>query len=92
MRSNPNVCIEICEDYDLVASENACDFGMRYKSVIADGNVEFIDNISEKQKAVDIIVRQCSDKSYDIPESTLKNIAVYRLRIERISCKVSGYY
>ena len=56
IRENPNVCFEIDTDVELVEAENACDYGMKYKSVIGFGNATFVENADEKEKALSIII------------------------------------
>ena len=91
LKFNPNVCIEFDADDEVIGSEDACVFGMKYKSVIASGKAVFLEDIHEKRTAVNILVRQYSDKSFIIPDEALKNMAVLKVDIQNISGKISGY-
>ena len=91
LRKNPNVCFE----FDLIAepieSENACDWSMRYRSVIGFGKAVFIENADEKCEALDVIMAQYSDGRFQFPEKMLKATAVFKIEIESITGKQSGF-
>src|SRR5512140_1677148 len=58
LRDNPSVCFEADIPGDLRGSETACSWGMRYKSVIGFGESYFIEDRSEKKKALGILMKK----------------------------------
>jgi uncharacterized protein len=89
LRTNPNICVEISADYELVTSGKACDFGMKYRSIIASGKAVFIDDLAGKKKALEIIMNQYSNMEFDINESAIQKITVFKAVIAEMSCKIS---
>ena len=63
---------------------------MNYLSVIGFGKAEFIEDDQAKREALDIIMKQYSDKSWVYKEGTLKKITIMEVKIENITGKRSG--
>lgn len=91
MRKNPNVCFEFDLISGTIESENACDWSMKYQSVIGFGRAAFIESPDEKRRALTIIMRQYSDRRYRFPENMLKATAVFKVNIESMTGKRSGF-
>ncbi|MCD6117587.1 pyridoxamine 5'-phosphate oxidase family protein [bacterium] len=89
LKQNPNVCFEVDIDAQVVKSEEACGWNMKYKSIIGSGRVIFIDNHKEKVKALDIITKHYSGKHLDIPEYKAATTCVFKIEIEDMTCKVN---
>ena len=94
LSKNPHVCVAFSTDHELyLQSENvACSYGMKYKSVLIEGEVEFIDDFDEKIRILNIIMRQYTkrdDFNYNAP--AVKNVAVMRVKTNSISAKAFGY-
>ena len=91
IRENPNVCFEFDLITEPIESENACDWSMRYQSVIGFGKAVFIESSDEKRKALSIIMAQYSNRLFQFPENMLKATAVIKVEIESITGKQSGF-
>jgi uncharacterized protein len=91
IKKNNRVCFEFDIAHELVKSEKACNWGMKFKSVIGFGKAFFVENIEEKQEALGIIVQNYTDKTFLFPEESLKSILVVKIDIEQIAGKKSGY-
>jgi nitroimidazol reductase NimA-like FMN-containing flavoprotein (pyridoxamine 5'-phosphate oxidase superfamily) len=90
LKINNDVCFEFDIDQEVVPSDNACKFGMKYQSVIGFGKALFVEDDIEKQKALDIIMRQYSDKDYDFTKELVQNILIIKVEIETITGKQAG--
>jgi len=90
LKKNPNVCFELDMIAETMESENACDWSMKYQSVIGFGRASFLESSEEKCKALDIIMRQYSGRQYQFPENKLKATAVFKVKIESMTGKHSG--
>ncbi len=90
IRKNNNVCFEVDINHELVKADKACDWGMKYKSVIGFGKAVFIEDIESKRKALDVIMQQYSEKSFEYPANAIENIVVIKVEIESIKGKHSG--
>ncbi|MCK5541376.1 MAG: pyridoxamine 5'-phosphate oxidase family protein [Desulfobacterales bacterium] len=91
LKQNNKVCFEFDIDHELVESEKGCNWGMNFKSVIGFGKTYFIENPEEKQKALDIIMQQYTTKHFKFPAKQLNNTLVWKIDIEQITGKKSGY-
>jgi len=54
---------------------------MKYKSVLGFGKAYFVDSFEAKCAAMDIIMQQYSDGTFDYPKTKVKNTAVIRVEI-----------
>jgi uncharacterized protein len=92
IKLNSNACFEISEDIEIVKSENPCDFGTRYKSVIGNGNIELVKNNEEKIIGLNIIMKQHTGKTgFEFDAMRVDKIIILKLLIKNITGKKSGY-
>jgi len=93
LKNNPNVCVSFSADHQLrwVNEEVACSWGMKYRSVLAYGKVEFIDDFDEKEKALKIIMKNYSDIDFSFNAPAVKEVLVFRLKIEKLDGRALGY-
>jgi nitroimidazol reductase NimA-like FMN-containing flavoprotein (pyridoxamine 5'-phosphate oxidase superfamily) len=90
IRKNSNVCFEFDLVVDILESADACDWSIKYQSVIGFGQAEFIEDADEKVQALKIIMAQYSDREFEFPENMLKATAVFKVEIESMTGKQSG--
>ena len=91
LQKNQNVCFEFDIDTEILESEKACAWGVKYQSVIGFGKASFLELPDDKQKALDIIMSQYSDKSFPFPENIIKKTAVIKIEIASMRGKQSGF-
>ena len=93
LKQNPNVCIVFSTDHVLTKqSENvACSYTMKYRSVLAFGKVEFIEDNQEKISALDILMKQYSGNSFTYNEPSLNGVCVIKVNIEKLEARAYGY-
>jgi nitroimidazol reductase NimA-like FMN-containing flavoprotein (pyridoxamine 5'-phosphate oxidase superfamily) len=60
---------------------------MKSQSVIAWGEVEFIEDIKEKENILHIIMAQYTDKKFTYSVPALRNVKIWKIPIEKVSCK-----
>ncbi|MDW7732567.1 MAG: pyridoxamine 5'-phosphate oxidase family protein [Methanolobus sp.] len=92
IKTNPFVCFEVDHMTEVVTSENACNWGMRYYSIIGFGEAFLIDDKKAKSDALNIIMGKYSglnDQMYS--GKSLENITVIRVEISEMTGKKSGY-
>lgn len=92
LESNPKVCITFSTDHDLVFQhpEVACSYRMRSKSVLCWGEVQFEENFDKKTEALNIIMKQYSDKDFSYSDPAVKNVKIWIVELDKISCKEFG--
>jgi nitroimidazol reductase NimA-like FMN-containing flavoprotein (pyridoxamine 5'-phosphate oxidase superfamily) len=90
LKKNNNVCFEFDIDYEPIKADKACEWGMKYKSVIGFGKAFFIEDFESKCRALDIIMQQYSVESFSYPENKVKNTVIIKVEIESMTGKQSG--
>ena len=90
--SYPKVCITFSIDHALVFQhpEVACSYRMRSKSVIAWGKVAYEEDFDKKVEALDIIMKQYSDKTFRYSDPAVRNVKIWTVDIDEVSCKEFG--
>jgi len=91
IRRNYRVCFEFDVNAEIVEDLEACGWSMRYQSVIGFGKAVILDEIEEKRKGLEIIMRQYSDRPFLFPEESVARTAVIKVAIESMTGKQSGY-
>jgi nitroimidazol reductase NimA-like FMN-containing flavoprotein (pyridoxamine 5'-phosphate oxidase superfamily) len=65
---------------------------MKFQSVIGFGKATFIEDIDSKRKALDIIMQNYSDESFEYPADAIENtVTIIRVEVESMTGKKSGY-
>jgi hypothetical protein len=92
LKKNPRVCISFSADEKLkwVNEEVACSWGMQYKSVLAKGTVEFIDDYDAKEEALKVIMKNYSDIDFKFNAPAVKDVMVFRVKIEKLEGRALG--
>jgi len=91
IQKNQNVCFEFDINTEIVKADSACNWGMKYQSVIGFGKAVFLENPDEKRKALSIIMNQYSYRSFHFPDNELNGTAVIKIEIENMTGKQSGF-
>ncbi len=92
LEKNKNICVTFSTDHELVFQhpEVACSYRMKSKSVIAWGKVHFQEDLALKEKALNIIMEQYSDKEFKYSEPAIRNVKIWEIPVDEISCKEFG--
>ena len=91
--TRPAVCISFSTDHSLrwVNEEVACSWGMKYRSVLAFGTVEFIDDYDEKVSALKVIMKQYSKREFSFNAPAVNDVMVFRVKVDKLEGRVYGY-
>ena len=89
---NPQICITFCTYPELIHQhpEVACSYRMKAESVVCEGKIEFEADFVEKEKALNIIMRQYSDKTFKYSVPAVNNVKIWKLKIEKVMAKEFG--
>ena len=90
LRKNNRICFEFDVNTDIIEADKACKWGMKYQSVIGFGKAVLVENIEEKQKALNIIFSHYSDRNSQFPDKAIKKIAIIKIEIESMTGKHSS--
>jgi len=91
LKENPKACFEVEVDTQVIPSQHGCNWTMRYQSVIGFGEAEFIEDIEEKRKALQIIMQQYGEDLKMVDNAELSGITVFKLIVSTMTGKKSGY-
>jgi len=89
---NNRVCVTFCTDGKLVYQhpDVACSYSMLAKSVLCKGNVTFIENMDEKEEAMNITMKNYTDRPFKYSKPALENVKVWRVKIDEMTGKSFG--
>lgn len=90
IKKNPSVCFEFDRNIELVRSDNPCNWGMKYQSIIGHGMAIFIDTLQEKKEALQIIMNQYAEGNFSLQDSAISRTTVFKVIIEKMTGKQSG--
>jgi uncharacterized protein len=89
LRNHRKVCLEFDVVEDVVEADDACDWGIRYQSVIGFGSASFVENAVEKKDALNLVMAQYSNRKFSYSEAALSRTTVVKVVIESLTGKQS---
>jgi len=92
LKHNKQICISFCLPNRLayINQEVACSYTMKSKSVMADCIVTFVDELEEKESALNILMKHYSQGEFKYSLPALKNVKVWKAEIQSITCREFG--
>ena len=87
IRANPKVFFEI--ECDLMPFEGRvpCQYGLVYSSIMGRGKARIIENVSEKQAAMALLMKTQTGKDFSFEERLVSIVAVIRIDAEEYTAK-----
>jgi nitroimidazol reductase NimA-like FMN-containing flavoprotein (pyridoxamine 5'-phosphate oxidase superfamily) len=88
LAANSKVGFELDAGHELVTAALACNWGMKYRSIIGTGEIRFIEDDKEKALALDAIMRKygfAGAAGFSGPD--LRSVRVFSLAVEELSGK-----
>ena len=81
IRKNPKVCFEM--ECDLVPFEGdvACRYGISYSSLMGRGIAHIIEDVSEKPKALSILMKTQTDKHFEFNEKLASVVGIIKIDV-----------
>lgn len=92
MKTNPKACVTFMLGDELAYQDEhvACSWRVKSKSVIAEGEIEFIEEYEEKEKILHILMGQYSPKTFQFNAPAVKNVGIFKMKIKQIQAKEFG--
>ena len=90
IRKNQRVCFEFDVNSAIIMDEDACKWSIKYQSVLGFGKAVIVENINEKQNAIEIIMSQYTDRQFHFSDMAVQKMAVIKVEIENMTGKQSG--
>ena len=93
LAKNRQVSLSFSTDHELrwQSEKVACSYSMKYRSVLASGRVEFIEELDEKVTALNIIMKNYTDREFAYNDPALRDVAVFRVVLETLEGRAYGY-
>ena len=92
LKENQNVCINwtLGEDLAWQDVKVGCSYRVKSKSVLVEGKVEFADDFEEKNRCLQLLMNQYSDREFKFSKPAVENVGILKVAIEKISAKEFG--
>lgn len=92
LKKNPNVCINwtLGEELKYQDVQVGCSYRVKSKSVLVEGEVEFIDDYDEKHRLLKLLMKQYSDREFKFSTPAVKNVGILKVHINKLSAKEFG--
>ena len=92
IRKNNNVCfqMETFRSEVVKPGDEPCDWGTSFRSVIGTGKAILVEDLEEKRRALNIIVRKIDDRPFELPEAMVAKTAVIDITIEEMTGKMAN--
>lgn len=91
IRQNNQVCFEFDIDQEIIEDEEACHWGMNYRSIIGFGKAFIVEDGEQKREMLDIIMNQYGEGEFEYSEELLEIMVVIKVEIEEMTGKQSGF-
>lgn len=88
IKNNPNVCfsISICDPF--IEGEKACNYGMKYRSLIGYGKIRIVESKEERLNGLNVLMKQYTGKdNWNYDDEMMKKTTVSCLEVEKITGK-----
>lgn len=91
MRSLAYAGFELDRDGTINSNEKACDFSVRYQSIIGEGEISEVTDTKEKAQPLQVIMKHYSSRDdWEFPEAVLAKTCVFRLVVKELSAREHG--
>jgi hypothetical protein len=87
LRKNNKVCFEFDTVEEIVKGDKACDWGMKFESVIGFGKAFIVEETESKKEALDVIMGHYSKGPFQYSVKKLELTAVIKVEIESMTGK-----
>ena len=68
----------------------ACSYSMKSRSVICRGKVHFVEDMEEKRRVLDMLMKQYTENECKYAEPAVRNVKIWEVKVEKISCRSFG--
>lgn len=91
MRKLAYAGFELDRDCRVNPNEKASDYSMRYQSVIGEGSITELTELSDKAAALQILMKHYSGRmDWEMPEKVLEKTVVFKLTVQELAAKAHG--
>lgn len=93
LKNNNRVCVTFSTGHELRHQSEgvACSYSMKFRSVMAFGHVEFIEDFDRKVETLNKVMKHYTGKEFTYNKPSINEVATYRVVIEEMTGKKLGY-
>ena len=84
---DPRVCVEMDDFIELKPGDKACDYGTRFRSLIAFGKARIVEEGGDKRRALQLLMEKYSGRSFDFSEQEIQRVAIIEIQLEEVTGK-----
>jgi nitroimidazol reductase NimA-like FMN-containing flavoprotein (pyridoxamine 5'-phosphate oxidase superfamily) len=86
-RQKPLVGFEMDCGHELLCGETACNYSFQYASIVGTGIGRIVEDAEEKVAGLKCIMTHQTGKSFAVTEAMAEAVGVFKITVEKISCK-----
>jgi len=90
IKEDRDVAFTVALDLGLITGATACDWSVRFQSVVGHGKISLLETPEEKRQALDLFMAHYSDAVFSYPDKMIQATAVFKLVISEMSVKQSN--
>jgi hypothetical protein len=92
LEKDNRLCITFTTSGSLVYQHEkvACSYRMDSRSVVCKGKVDFIEDLVEKERLLNVFMQKYSDRTFKYSQPALKNVKVWLFKIDKMTGKAFG--
>lgn len=87
LQSCPSVAFEMDQELAQIPAETACGYGCLYESVIGNGRAAFLEEASEKQHALAVLMHHQTGKDFSFTPAMTQGVTVFRVQATSFTVK-----
>jgi nitroimidazol reductase NimA-like FMN-containing flavoprotein (pyridoxamine 5'-phosphate oxidase superfamily) len=87
LTANSDVCFEMDCEHRLISADEACGYGYYFKSVIGNGRAVFVDNVTEKEHALSVLMKHQTGKDFIFDERMVEGVCVFKIIVHHFTGK-----
>ncbi len=87
LKENSSVCLELIRNAKLAANDDPMKCTYKYKSIIAFGNAEFLNDYESKNHALGLLMKQYTGKAHNFTKEQVNIVTIGKIIVNEISAK-----
>lgn len=87
INANPNVCVELENDVELIPGDVACAYGSSFASVIGRGTASIVTDEEEKIKGLKLLMENQTGRAFEIDAGMAAAVAVIKVTTDNFTAK-----
>ena len=92
IRKNNKVCFEADIETEVIATDDPCNYNVRYRSAIGQGKAQIVEDFDEKVKGLTVLTEHYGGEGpIDFGEKKVKNLCVIKIEVEKMTGKEYGF-